>query len=1189
MNQIARTRLVCLLALVLAVTTGNLFAAWTENVPVTLVQPDGTEVELFGSGDEHYHWLHDADGHVVVRDPETGYWVFADKVAGKLVATSLVAGQDSPQELGLPPYLLPDPSFMPDPYPDQRVAKQTDGEGSFSEINNLVIFIRFADQPEFGSYKWKYQRFFNQPQQGSVSLQTYFQEVSYNQLDITSHLVPEPAANGGIVSYQDIHPRSYYFPYSITTPNGYREDERGQREWGLLQRAIEAVADQIPDSLDLDTNGDGVVDSVTFIIRGMADFWGYLLYPHAWVLYNDTSINGLAVERYSLLIDQAMTIDMVCHEQMHLLGAPDLYRYLSQEHSYFMPVGPWDIMSSWQQPPPHPSTYIKHRYTGWIDSIPEITTSGTYTLSPLTAATGNAYRIASPNSDSEYFVVEYRQAGDSLLEAALPGAGLLVYRINPLGRNASGPPDEVHLFRPGGTANTGSSYRLNEAHLSADVGRTEIGDRSDPATFLSDGGSAGLRITDIGSAGDTISFTVELQEPCEQGPFSHIAPPGGDDTVIIGTEATLEWSRSETAEAYEVYIGLEQTPPLYTVTTETRVTMTDLEPGIYYWHVLAVNDSCRWAPTPIGAQFFQIHPEIESLELETPLENLAADAGNLRIFAFEVPENAWRVRVETTGGSGDLDLFLVHNQIYYRMNSHNCQRVAGSATEQCVEYGPSPGTWYLLLDAITDYSGVELLATIDLIPPASQPLLWFDRTYLVPAAAHNDGLDGTSWVSDISLLNSNQTVATADIYFLREQQNNRWASGIRLELAAMSSLWLGDVVGETFDLQSTGAVLIRSDHDLVIGSRTYNDLASGTYGQFIQGIESRMLAGAGDEVRLIQLTRSPDYRTNLGIVNLLDFDEAITVEVELYRADGSLISTRRIKAQPYSLRLVTDIFATDVADGYIIARAETPPDSFYCFASVIDNRSGDSIIVYPSQGQRDPALIAASANTSGVGGSRWRTDLELHNPGQDDLVARIDLLQESDSSQPLSSLVEMPAGQSIRISNALGTLFDFIGSAALRIEPTTAGSFLVSSRTYAESDSGTFGQMIPAAQLQREYGDWLNPLYLPLLRHSARLDTGFRTNLGLVNLGDQAMAIEVSLYGQVAGKSTVELLGTLSYELPPFSHRQVNGIYAEVTTGDVSNGFARLSTTTPQAYFLGYASVVDNQSDDPSYIPARYP
>ena len=121
-------------------------------------------------------------------------------------------------------------------------------------------------------------------------------------------------------------------------------------------------------------------------------------------------------------------------------------------------------------PPEHMGAYMKYRYLGWIASIPQITTSGTYSLQPLISATNNCYRIASPNSTTEYFVLEYRRKTGTF-ESSVPGSGLIVYRIdtavNDGSGNRNGPPDEVYIYRPGGSPTANGTP--DSAHLGIDV------------------------------------------------------------------------------------------------------------------------------------------------------------------------------------------------------------------------------------------------------------------------------------------------------------------------------------------------------------------------------------------------------------------------------------------------------------------------------------------------------------------------------------------------------------------------------------------------------------------------------------------------------------------------------------------------------------------------------------------------
>ena len=93
-------------------------------------------------------------------------------------------------------------------------------------------------------------------------------------------------------------------------------------------------------------------------------------------------------------------VSTLCHELFHVLGAPDLYHYTS---SAVTPVGPWDLMGSGSA---HMGAYMKWKYAGakWITSIPEITTSGTYTLNPLTSLQTTVIKSFAL-FESEFFVM----------------------------------------------------------------------------------------------------------------------------------------------------------------------------------------------------------------------------------------------------------------------------------------------------------------------------------------------------------------------------------------------------------------------------------------------------------------------------------------------------------------------------------------------------------------------------------------------------------------------------------------------------------------------------------------------------------------------------------------------------------------------------------------------------------------
>ncbi len=492
-------------------------AAYLRNYPVSLVQPDGRLVGCFLTGDEFNHRVHDAAGYTIVRDPQSGVLVYAALLSGRVGPSPFRLGVADPRTLGLPKDLDPGPAVpraVPTAVPPRlkgspRRPNEIRKAPLHGGFDNLVVFIRFSDEDDFEDSIAYYLSLFDLEGEGQSSLASYFREVSYGHLAIRTFFSPIPARMR-ILSYKDTHPRSYYQPAGGGNTDGYQDDwESAQREQELLARAVGAVEAQVPAGLNLDGDGDGYVDNVCFVVKGDPDGWGDLLWPHMWSLYYATaSIRNLRVSTYNFQLENSMKwngVGVLCHEMFHSLGSPDLYHYSGDGLS---PVGPWDVMEHDLNPPQHMGAYMKAKYGQWIDSIPEITRAGTYTLKPLTSATNNAYLIRTSQSATEFFVLEYRRRTGTY-ESSLPGEGLLVYRINTLETgNAGGPPDEVYVYRPDGTLTRDGS--VDDAPFSPASGRTAFNDGTNPFDFLSDGRKAHISISQVGTPGDTISFRVSF-------------------------------------------------------------------------------------------------------------------------------------------------------------------------------------------------------------------------------------------------------------------------------------------------------------------------------------------------------------------------------------------------------------------------------------------------------------------------------------------------------------------------------------------------------------------------------------------------------------------------------------------------------------------------------------------------------
>jgi M6 family metalloprotease-like protein len=540
-----KKRILLILALFLNLTL-SLTAAYFEFLPYTIKQPDGTTINCFVSGDEFFNWLHDQEGYTIIQDSD-GYYYYGEQDGdlvkpSKYLVNSIIPGTKGLGKwirISLKEYKRRKDEMFSYKKGDKGLPDNTPKSGT---LNNIVVYIRFSDDTEFSTIRQSFDDKFNL--NTGVALKSYYSEVSYNNLTITSTHYPSSAMSSNR-SFQDSNPRKYYQPYNATTnPAGYNGDpEKTVREHALLVAAINYINSDspVPTSLNIDGDNDNIVDNVCFIIRGSNGAWNDLLWAHRWALYSQTVyINGKRVYGYTFQPESQVAVKTLCHEMFHSLGAPDLYHYTAQ--GVISPAGTWDLMDNGGG---HMLAYMKWKYTGntWITSIPVVSGSGTYTLNPVTSPSNNCYKIVSPYSANEYFMVEYRNKTGSF-ESNIPGSGLIIYRIDTrYNGNSAGPPDEVYVYRPGGslTANglPGSAY------FSSASGRTAINDATDPKSFLQDGSAGGLRISDVTAAGTTISFTVSLPDPPDTPAKIYVSN-------IFQTSFSARWNSVTNAGGYKL-------------------------------------------------------------------------------------------------------------------------------------------------------------------------------------------------------------------------------------------------------------------------------------------------------------------------------------------------------------------------------------------------------------------------------------------------------------------------------------------------------------------------------------------------------------------------------------------------------------------------------------------------------------
>lgn len=174
------------------------YAAPFRFLETIVTQADGSQLTLYASGDEFYHWVHDKDGYTIVQ-ADDGYCYYAVKNdKGEMVPSSCRADKALPKEVSINPWLkIPKKRYEErrEQMRNQAITRASRPQYASHKnpLNNIVIFVSFQDVTTFSKKRTVYDSRFNSTTSSSGSLKDYYQEVSYSSLDITSHFYPKAA------------------------------------------------------------------------------------------------------------------------------------------------------------------------------------------------------------------------------------------------------------------------------------------------------------------------------------------------------------------------------------------------------------------------------------------------------------------------------------------------------------------------------------------------------------------------------------------------------------------------------------------------------------------------------------------------------------------------------------------------------------------------------------------------------------------------------------------------------------------------------------------------------------------------------------------------------------------------------------------------------------------------------------
>ncbi len=247
-----------------------------------------------------------------------------------------------------------------------------------------------------------------------------------------------------------------------------------------------------------------------------------------------------------------------------------------------------------------------------------------------------------------------------------------------------------------------------------------------------------------------------------------------------------------------------------------------------------------------------------------------------------------------------------------------------------------------------------------------------------------------------------------------------------------------------------------------------------------------------------------------------------------------------------------------------------------------------SILAIPAMAQvNDTYVIPAAANAQGGFGTRWSTRFSVFNPQTYPLRISVTFLR-SGGTEGIEELINVPANAAASSDNILGQLFGVSGTGSLLVasfpednpgvpDDILSRAFLVTSDTYNDDPSGTYGQTIE--------GTWTGLLdydddQISSIAHGIRNTGSFRTNVGAVNLGRCSVTVRINVYDFDGNK----ILNQAPFTVPPLGHIQ-DRLPIAVDDGTVEFFVDDPCSADDERYAVvfPYTSTIDNRSGDPAY------
>jgi hypothetical protein len=506
--------------------------------------------------------------------------------------------------------------------------------------------------------------------------------------------------------------------------------------------------------------------------------------------------------------------------------------------------------------------------------------------------------------------------------------------------------------------------------------------------------------------------------------------------------------------------------------------------------------------------------------------------------------------------------------------------------------------------SVTPTFSVNLVTPVSPTPKDAPP----PDALIIPAVAHADGINA-HFQSDVRVSNTSARLMTYQLTFTpsgesgitRGQQSTFSIDpGRTIALDDILKSWFGTGNGSamgtlevrplTETATSTSSAAFNGLVNLVTfaSSRTFNVTANGTFGQYIPAIPFANFIGraAAGEVRRVlslqQIAQSPAFRTNLGLLEASG--EPASLIVRVFGQQGEYLTEFPVNLKGGQHLQLNSFLHDQGLDPLTDARVEVEVVSdggkVTAYASVLDNVTSDPLLVTPVSVADSGASkwVVPGVADLATGFANWQTDMRLFNAGTEAVEATL-LFYSQNGGEPKSASITIPAGQVRQFDRALASLFNAGNDGgAVHITTPEAARLIATARTYNNTPTGTYGQFISAVTEAEAAGIESRPLQLLQVEESDR----FRSNVGLVEVSGKPVTLEISIVPPDAKFTAVTEVPLAANEF-----RQLGSLLASFGLDDTHNARVTVRVIKGDGRVTAYASVIDMQTNDPTYVPAQ--